>query len=159
MACVGRIEKFMSGDWRTLWRITREHIRLEAGAIAFHPGDPVRVVVTEEWAFNGALKCDNTNYRRLSDGREAGGWIMYKYPFMTPRIEVVEVGAGFAAVSTPHTESRSIPAAARCRIDWAITTGTRWTSSPDGSTAGLPSPPRGMSHWMIEGSTSRRTTW
>jgi hypothetical protein len=93
----------MSGDWRTLWRITREHIRLEAGAIAFHPGDPVRVVVTEEWAFNGALKCDNTNYRRLSDGREAGGWIMYKYPFMTPRIEVVEVGAGFAAViNTSH---------------------------------------------------------
>ncbi|GLY91106.1 hypothetical protein [Actinoallomurus iriomotensis] len=88
----------MVGDWRTLWRLDRDHPPVEAGAIAIHPGDPARVVVTEEWAFYGLLKSDNTNYHALSDGREAGGWIMFKYPFTTPRIEVVEVDAAFAVV-------------------------------------------------------------
>lgn len=87
------------GRWRVLWRHAHasdpDGITVEAGAIAVLPGEEPVVVVTEEWnnRIMGLLRCDNTEFYRLSDGvKDESAWISFKRPFETPRIDVCDVG-------------------------------------------------------------------
>lgn len=92
------------GGWRTVWRHDREGVDIAAGAIALLPGTPPALVVTEEYVFDGLLKCDNTTIYRLSADPDATlGWISFKWPFETPRIDVSTVGGTPAGVvNTRH---------------------------------------------------------
>ncbi|MCP3802004.1 hypothetical protein NLX83_22315 [Allokutzneria sp. A3M-2-11 16] len=86
------------GDWRALWRREHKHVEVAAAALAVLPGDPLSVVVTEAWAFDGVFAGDNTKVYRLADGAAESDWIMSEQSFDTPRVETARVGDGHVCV-------------------------------------------------------------